>query len=233
MLRILLLLLLLAGIVLGLRRLYRLSPRRMWQWLAAGAGLGLIALALAGRAHWLVAVAGAALPLLGKLLLLLPRLLPFLPFAARLFAGRRARLRARWLELTLDRASGAVDGVVLRGALAGKRLSGLGADELQALRRDCRGDPQSLALLNAYLQRARPGWSPAGGGAGDGDGDFEEPAMSAATAARILGVRPNAPDEEVRAAHRTLAQKLHPDRGGSDYLARKINQARDVLLRGR
>ena len=232
MLRVLLLLLLLAGIFFGLRQLYRKSPRRMWQWLAAAAGAGLILLALSGRAHWLAAVAGAALPALGKLALLLPRLLPFLPFAARLFAGRRARLRAAWLELTLDRRTGAVDGVVLRGALAGRRLSGLGEDELQALRRDCRGDPQSLALLAAYLQRARPGWRPPGGGAGDVD-DFDEPAMSAATAARILGVRPGAPPAEVRAAHRALAQKLHPDRGGSDYLARKINQARDVLLRGR
>lgn len=57
--------------------------------------------------------------------------------------------------------------------------------------------------------------------------------MSAATAARILGVRPDAPPEKIRAAHRALAQKLHPDRGGNDYLARKINQARDVLLRER
>lgn len=232
MLRVLLLLLLLAGVVLGLRRLHRKSPRRMWQWLAVAAAAGLVALALAGRAHWLVAVAGAALPVLGKLALLLPRLLPLLPFAARLFAGRRARLRAAWLELTLDRKSGAVDGRVLRGALAGRRLSGLGDDELRALRRDCGGDPQSLALLHAYLQRARPGWRPADGDAGGTD-DFDEPAMSAATAARILGVRPGAPAEEVRAAHRALAQKLHPDRGGSDYLARKINQARDVLLRGR
>ena len=232
MLRVLLLLLLLAGILLGLRHLYRKSPRRMWQWLAAAAGVGLIGLALAGRAHWLAAVAGAALPVLGKLAFLLPRLLPFLPFAARLFAGRPARLRSAWLELTLDRRTGAVDGAVLRGALKGRRLSALGADELQALHRDCRGDPQSLALLNAYLQRARPGWRPADGASGGAD-DFDEPAMSAATAARILGVRPDAAAEEVRAAHRALAQKLHPDRGGSDYLARKINQARDVLLRAR
>ena len=232
MLRTLLLLLLLAGILLGLRHLYRKSPRRMWQWLAAAAGLGLIGLALAGRAHWLAAVAGAALPALGKLALLLPRLLPFLPFAARLFAGRQARLRSAWLELTLDRRTGAVDGAVLQGALKGRRLSALDADELQALHRDCRGDPQSLALLNAYLQRARPGWRPADGASGGAD-DFDEPAMSAATAARILGVRPDAAAEEVRAAHRALAQKLHPDRGGSDYLARKINQARDVLLRAR
>ena len=232
MLRALLLLLLLAGIFLGLRHLYRKSPRRMWQWLVAAAGVGLIGLALAGRAHWLAAVAGAALPVLGKLALLLPRLLPFLPFAARLFAGRQARLRSAWLELTLDRGSGAVDGVVLQGALQGQRLSGLSEEQLQALHRDCRGDPQSLALLNAYLQRARPGWRPADGAPGGAD-DFDEPAMSAATAARILGVRPDAAAEEVRAAHRALAQKLHPDRGGSDYLARKINQARDVLLRAR
>ncbi|MBY6033861.1 DnaJ domain-containing protein [Marinobacter daepoensis] len=55
-------------------------------------------------------------------------------------------------------------------------------------------------------------------------------AMSEREACDILGVQPGCSSEEVVAAHRRLMLKVHPDRGGNDYLAAKLNEARDVLL---
>ena len=54
--------------------------------------------------------------------------------------------------------------------------------------------------------------------------------MSCEEAAEVLGIEPNADREAVLAAHRRLMQKLHPDRGGTDYLAARLNEARDRLL---
>lgn len=56
-------------------------------------------------------------------------------------------------------------------------------------------------------------------------------ALRTAEAADILGITADASREEVVAAHRRLIRNLHPDRGGSDYLAQQINAARDTLLR--
>ena len=72
----------------------------------------------------------------------------------------------------------------------------------------------------------------------DASGDDEPPppprrgkvSMSRDEALKVLGLRPDAGEDDIRAAYRRLMQQNHPDKGGSDYLASKINEAKDTLL---
>jgi hypothetical protein len=128
--------------------------------------------------------------------------------------------------MTLDRETGALDGEVRAGRFAGAPLGQLSLDQLCALLAECQGeDEQSARLLEAYLDRTHPGWR-------DRTPPPVSGQMSRAEALQVLGLGDGAGPDEIRDAHRRLMLKLHPDLGGSDYLAGKINLARDVLLEG-
>lgn len=161
--------------------------------------------------------------------------------------GQRSTVRTEWLAMELDHDTGAMDGDILAGRFAGRRLSELAMDQLRALRAELAavGD-QSRLLLDAYLDRTHPDWraamgadQSASGGAGSangagGTGSNGRAAglgrMTRAEASRILEVPENASEREIRSAHRRLMKKFHPDAGGSDAIAALINQAKDVLL---
>ncbi len=151
-----------------------------------------------------------------------------------------SRVETRLLRMELNRRSGRLDGVVLGGRFAGRRLDGLGLAELQELLAEfLREDPDSAKLLEAYLDRRDPGWRAARSaeeeevGAGQRAAGPADSAMDERTALAVLGLRPGATVEEIKAAHRRLMAKLHPDHGGSNYLAIQINRAKETLLRGR
>jgi hypothetical protein len=142
------------------------------------------------------------------------------------------------LQMQLDHATGDLDGEVLRGRYAGRSLASLGLPELLDLIADCqRDDPRSVALIETYLDRRQPDWRDhAAGGAQDaehGSASAAAGTMDEATAWSVLGLAPGASEAEIKAAHRRLMTKLHPDHGGSGYLAAQLNQAKDRLLRGR
>jgi hypothetical protein len=149
-------------------------------------------------------------------------------------AGPASRVETRLLAMQLDHATGEVDGSIRSGAFAGRELSSLGLGELLRLLEEARReDPPSVPLLEAYLDRRAPDWRER---AKRDDGASEPAAASAMderTALEILGLAPGADEAQIKAAHRDLMARLHPDHGGSSYLAAQINRARDYLLRRR
>jgi DnaJ domain len=189
-------------------------------------------LAVSGRLAALLAPIAMLMPLLIRVRTVLDR---YRPPAG----GDSSTVATAFLRMTLDHDTGSMEGTILRGHFAGMRLAELGPADLLALLRECRAeDEEGARLLEAYLDRVRPDWRDelAGGYAGGsrgGSGGGARPAggdMTAEEAYAILGLAPGADAEAIKEAHRRLMVKLHPDHGGSDYLATKINRARDVLL---
>jgi hypothetical protein len=145
--------------------------------------------------------------------------------------GQTSRVTTDHLEMELDHHSGAMHGRILKGFFAGRELEDLKPVELAHLWQDCRfNDPQSAQLVEAYLDRIHPSWRDdlARGEAEQSQGPDGK--MTPEQALEILGLTAGASEEDIRRAHRELMLKLHPDRGGSTYLAAKINEAKDVLL---
>jgi hypothetical protein len=146
--------------------------------------------------------------------------------------GATSRVRSAMVEMELDHDTGAIRGTVLAGPLAGAALDALDREALLRLRGDCLvGDPDGAALLEAYLDRRSAGWREHAQRDAD-PGRRSDPqggAMTEEEAYQILGLERGAGPDEVRRAHRTLMKKLHPDQGGSDYLAARVNAAKDLL----
>jgi hypothetical protein len=138
-------------------------------------------------------------------------------------------VRSRYIAMTLDHATGEVTGKVIYGEFQGIELINLGENETRRLLNSVAGDPDSLSLLETWLDKNRTGWrewlashpEPGPGVSIDED----------AIAYEVLGLKPGASAEEIRAAHRKLMMGVHPDQGGSNFLASKINEAKDRLLK--
>ncbi len=201
---------------------------------------------LAGKLHWGPALATMVLPfarkLIGGAMRVLSSLYLFNWLSGRSFAGMSGRsgffsdpgprdstseTKTRELAMKLNHESGQMSGEVLTGNFQGRSLDSLSDHEVLELY-ELLEEEESKRLLEAYVSRHREHLS---------DASSEQPAeetsrnMNTKKAAEVLGVDANASEEEVISAHRRLMQRLHPDQGGSTYLAAEINEARRVLLR--
>lgn len=225
-------------------RWLRRQPRKVWlQFAAVGLGIGLILLAMTGRLHWLAALFGVLLPFARRLI----GLLGYLPMIQRLVGqfqtaraaqgsggGGRSQVESRYLRMVLDHQTGEMSGEILLGCFKGRQLGDMSVEELLELYAECQAqDQESTALLQAYLDRNHgEDWREQAQTSSAHDPGATTPSakMSRTEAYEILGLPPEAGREQIIETHRRLIQKLHPDRGGSTYLAAKINQAKDLLL---
>ncbi|WP_432698557.1 molecular chaperone DnaJ [Marinobacterium sp. YM272] len=200
--------------------------------------LGLLFLAITGRLHWLGALVALMLPFAQRML---PLLMRFLPWLQRNLSyknrqnrksGKRSSVSSRMIAMTLDHDSGAMDGEVLRGSLEGRRLETLNREEFLQLLRECRqSDVDSTRLLETYLdKRFGSEWRADDPYDHPSGNDGQNGSMSRDEALEILGLQPGASREEIIEAHRRLMQRNHPDRGGSTWLAARINEAKSLLL---
>jgi DnaJ-like protein len=184
-------------------------------------------LAARGQFYFAVPLGFAGLGLLG-----------WLPGSAGFFQrtqkspGQVSRVRAAFVEMELDHDTGAMRGRVLAGQYEGVTLDALDVKTLTGLLTGI--DEESRALLMAYLDRREPAWRDdvqADATTGETRSSWDSGKMTDEEAYEILGVHPGASAQEIGRAHRTLMKKLHPDQGGSTYLAARVNQAKDILLR--
>jgi len=240
---------LLVGALLLIKWFTEVDPRRVGRgllWGVAGAALvfGVVLLWI-GRYQfaWLVLPALAALAGRWREILRLIR-------QARGAGGgpgtagdqRSSTVETDFLRMTLVHETGVMTGEVRAGQFAGERLEDLSLEACRALWAEIRaaGDDQSRQVLESYLDRFHgAGWrtradaggtGDAGAGQGSAEGARASDAMSPGEARAVLGVGPDADADTIRAAYRRLMKQVHPDHGGSDYFAMKLNAARRVLL---
>ncbi|WP_428035870.1 DnaJ domain-containing protein [Amphritea sp.] len=225
----------LLGWFLWLRSKSPADRRKANRMLLLGAcACALFYLMVTGKLNWIGALLALSLPFARHLL-------PLLPLIGKLFrhyqnkpqdSGNSSEVNSRILKMSLDHDTGSLEGEVLEGPLQGRQLATLSESEFIGLLNYCRKtDIQSARLLETYLdKRFGDSWRK------DDQADAEtENATDAVSdrhrAFQILGLEPGASKEQIIEAHRRLMQKLHPDHGGSDYLAAEINQAKDLLLK--
>ncbi len=230
---------LLAGLLLAARWFAAADPRALVKsvkWIFFGLVVAVIVFfAVTGRLAWAFMAIPALLPWIMRFRSVVRTARNFSRMAASMgggagaATGQTSEVETQFLRVVLDHDSGAMSGEVIAGSYAGRRIEGMGVDELIDLLAQCQGqDEHSAQVLAAYLDRVHPDWrerTAQGGGGG-----FGKTAMSRDEAYRIFDLEPGAGVEEIKEAYHRLMAGLHPDRGGSTYLAAKINQAKEVLL---
>ncbi len=200
--------------------------------LVAGAGLFFL---MTGRLAWAFMALPALLPWFLRLRVLVRTAKAFSRMAGGFQASNQTSdVETSTLRMSLDHDSGEMVGEVLNGPYAGSRIEEMTEHDLLQLLSACHeNDNDGARLLESFLDRHFPSWREGeqvgGGEKRSGQGSAT---MDRGEAYKVLGLEDGAGEDEIKDAHRRLIAGLHPDHGGSDYLAAKINQAKDILLKG-
>ena len=251
--RLLTLLLTGLAIYLILRWLYNKNPQQFSRvtvyitliWVAGF----LIYMAVTGRLHWLFVLIAGLFSLGFRYLPIIFRLFPFIKTLRATIAGQRAQsktstgqtssVRSRYFNMKLNHDTGEISGIVIAGQFQGRDLAELEIDSFKLLLQEIQADRSSFELLNTYLEH-RFGADYLNKFGFQSSPDSEEGKTRGASftddmtieqARDILGVDESATRDEIIKAHRRMMQKFHPDRGGSNYLAAQINNAKQILLK--
>ena len=220
----------LAVVLLVLHGFSKANPKNVAIVLKASGGIAALAIAAVlgarGRIELAATIGIIGLSLLGWL----PWSVPGFGQRTQKSTGQVSRVRSAFVEMELDHDTGAMRGTILAGPHVGRSLDALEVATLMSFLPDI--DEESRALLMAYLDRREPTWREhAQAGATAGPGTWSTGKMTEEEAYQILGLAPGASVHDIGRAHRTLMKKLHPDQGGSTYLAARVNEAKDVLTR--
>ena len=236
--RVILLLVIVFTLVVLVRRAQQQPPHKRraayLQIIFGSAVIGVVILTLMGKMHWVGAALTGLLVAARQMLPVLVRLLPALgslrTSGAR-SSSKQSEVTSRIIKMTLDHDSGDLSGVVLESTFKGWLLSELNRQQLDELLSYCQHeDSDSAQLLASYLEQRFPEDAPDREETDHRRGENGPAPSSRAEALAVLGLQDDATEEDIIVAHRALIQKCHPDRGGNDYLAAKINQAKDQLL---
>lgn len=234
---ILLLILSLIAALLAYKWINKQPPNKRWQWMMLLVGLVLLVMVATGRMHWLFALFGALIPALQRLLGL-AMYIPTVQRAFRSFSGNKpssgntSEVETQFLKMQLDHDTGDLNGVIKSGTFSGQTLASLSLEQLLVLYKEyCQLDEDSKLLLQNYIDRTHgTDWHSEQEQTDSAEAGISSN-LSEDEAYAILGLAIGADKDAVISAHKSLMQKIHPDRGGSSYLATKINQAKDLLLK--
>jgi DnaJ-domain-containing protein 1 len=221
----------LALVLYVLQAFTKTNPHTVAVVLKAAGGVGALGgaalLGLRGRIDLAVTLGIVGLSLLGWL----PWSVPGFGARTQKSTGQVSRVRSAFMEMELHHDTGAMRGRILAGRYEGTELDALDVATLTGCLSEI--DEESRALLMAYLDRREPRWRD--DMQGDAAARPSRPGgsgkMTEEEAYQILGVQPGASAAEIGRAHRALMKKLHPDQGGSTYLAARVNEAKDILSR--
>ena len=235
---------LLAGIMLAGRWYVNTDPKillKLLKWILIGSILAIATFfALTGRLTFALAALPALLPWIIRLRRAAQVAKAYHRMSQKDFgrsSGQSSAVRTQHLHMELDHETGKMWGYILNGQFKGYNLCDIKDEEMMELLREYQSnDYESAQVLEAYLDRERSDWrKQTNANQGNSENNFTQSqpgAMTREEAYDVLGLECGSPEDVIRDAHRRLIANLHPDKGGSTFLAAKVNQAKDILLDG-
>ncbi len=235
--RLFFILVLIAVIFYLMARYRRLPAQKRKQWLVkVGVGLFVAVMLLAvltGRMHWLGGVLAALVGFAKFGFHFILRALPFLRFLGNQGFSSPV-FSTEFLKVKLELGRNSISGMVIKGPYKDSPLESLSDEQLAELEQHYKNlDNRSYFLIRVIRQRMGGSYQQSGNQQQDYSA-VNDPSVDEAL--QILGLEDylgkELPEKDIVVkAHRRLMQKLHPDHGGNDYLASRVNVAKEIVLK--